>query len=106
MDTKTFPGADCYSDHIPVVADIALRLKKVNKRKREERRQLKLLLTDEQLKESYRVEVTNRYEVLNSEEPLEREEEADRDWRNLKTAFTEPVNEMVPNRKEEEGRNG
>ena len=103
MDTRTFPGADCYSDHVPVVADIALKLKNVNKTERKERLQLKLLLTDEELKESYRVEVANRYEVLNSEEPLGGEEELDRDWRNLKISFTEPANEMVP-KQERRGR--
>ena len=45
----------------------------------EERRQLKLLVTNQQLKESYSIEVENRYEMLRSEESLEDEEELDRD---------------------------
>ena len=44
----------------------------------EERRQLKLLVTNQQIKESYSIEVENRYEVLRSEESLEDEEELDK----------------------------
>ena len=66
------------------------------KRKTEERRQLKLLVTNEQLKERYNIEVSNRYEVLSREESLEEEEELDRDWRILQTALTEPTKEIVP----------
>ena len=102
-DVRTYPGADCYSDHVPVVADIVLKLKKVVRKKREERRELKQLITNVQLKEVYRVEVENRYEVLNSEEPLEGEEEMDRDWRHIKTALTETAKEKVP-KQERRGR--
>ena len=95
-DVRTYPGADCYSDHVPVVADIVLKLKKVIRRKREDRREIKQLITNEQLKEAYRIEVENRYEALNSEEPLEGEEEMDREWRYLGAALTETAREMVP----------
>ena len=54
-DTRTFPGADCHSDHVPVVTDITLKLKKVKKIERKERLQMNLLLTDEEPKQSYRV---------------------------------------------------
>ena len=67
LDAKTFPGADCYSDHVPVVAVIKLKLKKLIRRKVAERLNLKLLQTDNLLKERYRIEVENRYEILNNE---------------------------------------
>ena len=95
-DVRTYPGADCYSDHVPVVANISLKLKKVIKSRKEERRDLKQLITNEHLKEAYRVEVENRYGVLNSDEPLEEEVEMDREWRNIQISLTKTAKEMVP----------
>ena len=96
IDTRTFPGADCYSDHVPVVSELKIRLKRINKRKTEERRELKLLRTNNQLREAYELEVANRYEVLNNEEPIEGEEELDREWRVLQLALTETTTKLVP----------
>ena len=73
-----------------------MKLKKLIKRKTEEKRQLNLLTTDQQLKDRYRIEVFNRYEVLNSEEPLHEEEETDRNWRHLQVALKETADEIVP----------
>ena len=66
-----------------MVTDIKLKLKKIDKRRIEEKLNLKLLINDEQLKETYRIEVENRYGILNNEEPWEGEEEMDADWRKL-----------------------
>ena len=98
LDVRTFPGADCYSDHVPVVASMKIKLKKIKRRKTNEKLNLKLLTTDEQLKEAYRIEVENRYGVLSNEEPIEGEEELDGEWGRLQGALTEPAREMVPKR--------
>ena len=79
-----------------MVADIKLKLKKIDKRRIEEKLNLKLLINDEQLKETYRIEVENRYGILNNEEPLEEEEEMDADWQKLQKALNDPAKEMVP----------
>ena len=96
LNTRTYPGADCYSDHVPVVTEIKIKLKKLIKRKMEDRRQLKLLVTNQGLRELYRVEVSNRYEVLRNEEPLEGEEELDRDWRTLQSSLKDSTEKLVP----------
>ena len=41
LDAKTCPGADCYSDHVPVIANIKLKLKKINKKRIDEKLDLK-----------------------------------------------------------------
>ena len=101
---QTFPGADCYSDHVPVVAVIKLKLKKIIRRKVAERLNLKLLQTDNLLKERYRIEVENRYEILNNEEPTDREEELDKDWKRLQKAYNETAKQVVPKRERRQRR--
>ena len=62
----TYPGADCNSDHNPVVAKIGLRLKlkKITKSKREPRLDIELLRKNVELREMYSLEVRNKYAVL------------------------------------------
>ena len=98
---RTFPGGDCGvgCDHIPVVANFRLKLKKVKRRKRI-RKDWKSLKRDSELKEKYALEVRNRYERLAA--LIEEDEGVDGDWRLLQESLTEAAEELVP--KEQQGR--
>ena len=64
---RKFPEADCNSNHIPVVIDIALQLKKPKKRKLEPKVIIKLLKRDSNIKDLYSVCVRNKFETLREE---------------------------------------
>ena len=61
---KAYPGADCGSDHNPVVATVSLRLKRVKQKTPEAKLQWNLLRESQELKDRYSVAVRNRFEVL------------------------------------------
>ncbi len=85
--TKTYPGADCGSDHQLLVADIRSRLKSV-KRDTPPRR-----YDVSQISEQYRVEVRNSFQML-----LEQEEEwtPNELWEQTKTAITKAAQNNLP----------
>ena len=65
IQVKTYPGADCSSDHVPVIATIKLKLKKIVKKKNIiPKRQLITLRKDEDIKTKYNVVVKNKYEAM------------------------------------------
>ncbi|XP_068242189.1 craniofacial development protein 2-like [Palaemon carinicauda] len=86
LDTRTYPEIDCYSDHVPVVITLRVKLNKLRKRNTEK----KATKTPSNRPSTKRIEASSRYELLNREEPLE-EEELDRDWR----ARKEPAKDLV-----------
>ena len=45
--TKTYPGADCGSDHVPVVVDMRMRLKKVKRKQISPKNDMKVLKRDD-----------------------------------------------------------
>ena len=47
---KTYPGADCYSDHVPIVSVVHLKLRKLKRARAEPKLNLGLLKTDKDLK--------------------------------------------------------
>ncbi|GFO49382.1 craniofacial development protein 2-like [Plakobranchus ocellatus] len=51
--SKSLPGADCDSDHIPVMCKIQIILKKLRKAKTNPKFQMELLKSDEKLKDKY-----------------------------------------------------
>ena len=60
------PGADCGSDHIPVLGTMRVKLKKLKRSKRVPKLQLSLLKEDEDLKNKYRISVKNKFEVFDT----------------------------------------
>src|SRR5215469_3621697 len=64
---KTYPGANCYSDHVPVIATIKLRLKRIVKKNIIPKRQLIALRKNEEIKTRYNVAVKNKYEAMKDE---------------------------------------
>lgn len=60
------PGADCGSDHIPVIGCLKIKLKKLKKAKRLLKLNLNLLRTDEDLRNRLAVSIQNKFEILYS----------------------------------------
>ncbi|GFN77269.1 craniofacial development protein 2-like protein [Plakobranchus ocellatus] len=79
---KTYPGADCYSDHVPVVAKLNLKLKKTSSNPTNIKLDLALLKTNQLIREKYQVSVQNKFESLGEAEEIEKQ------WENFKEAIT------------------
>ena len=61
-NARTYTGADCNSDHVPVVVDIKLKLKKTKKKKLKPKINFKML-NDDRIQILYSVDVRNKYDV-------------------------------------------
>ena len=85
--TRTYPGADCGSDHQLLVAEIRIKLKSM-KRKAPPRR-----YDVRQINDQYRLEVTNSFQVL-----LEKEEEwtPNELWEQTKEAISKAAQKNLP----------
>ena len=91
-NARTYPGADCGSDHTPVVVEMRLKLKKLKKLKRR-RRNLEAHLSklkDHDIKERYSVAVRNRFDAL------EEGETGEHQWSRICEALTQAANTVVP----------
>lgn len=91
IQTRTYPGADCNSDHVPVVSNIKVTIKKPEKIKTNPVKQIELLRKDNELQDRYRIEVNNRYDLLNEEE----DSDAQQQWNNLQQSIEKGM-EIVP----------
>src|SRR5215469_864165 len=90
---KTYPGADCSSDHVPVIATIKLKLKRIVKKNIIPKRQLITLRKDEDIKTKYNVVVKNKYEVMKDEIG---ENIAGQQWELLPEAITVGNEKFIP----------
>ena len=91
---KTFPETDCYSDHVPVVATVRIKLKNVKRIAGKPVRQLQKLRIEE-IKNQYNEIVRNRYDQLSV---VMEENYAYDKWNNLEKAIKEG-NDILPKRK-------
>ena len=64
MQTKTFPGADCSSDHNPVVVTIRIKLKRITKKELKPRKDYEALRSNKVLQEEYKRIVQDKYRKL------------------------------------------
>ncbi len=99
---KTYPGADIYSDHNPVVATIALKLKKTQNTRNGTKKYDLSTLQRPDIQHSYAVEVKNRYETLLKEDTEQHESDVDKieaQWKNIKESI-QHANEEILHRKE------
>ena len=94
---KTRPGADCGGgcDHVPVVAQMRVKVKKVKKNRRV-RRDWNILKRNEEIKQQYTIEVSNRYERLTEEVEGEG---AEREWQVLRGALVGAAETIIPKEK-------
>ena len=61
---KALPGADCGSDHNPVMCDMKIRLKKLKRSKIEPKYQIEYLKTNDQMKNKFVIDIKNRFAAL------------------------------------------
>ena len=86
--TKTRPGADCGSDHQPLIAKFRLKLKKVGKTNRPAR------YNANQIPYDYTVEVTNRIKGLDVVNRVPEEL-----WPEIHNIVLEAANKSIPRKK-------
>lgn len=90
---KTYPGADCYTDHRLVMAGLKLKLKIIKRGQRKIRLDLAQLKMDSELRERYRVTVETRFDALEWSQDIEQ------NWENLKLCITETAEKVIPKQK-------
>ena len=98
--TRTYPGADCNSDHVPVIATVRIKLKKLIKPKTEPKLDLAILLRNKDLQKRYELEVKNRFDSLGEENW----DNVDQTWEAIRTITTETAQKLIP-KKEKQPRN-
>ncbi|XP_042862524.1 craniofacial development protein 2-like [Penaeus japonicus] len=86
--SKAFPGADCGSDHIPVICKLFVKLKNLKKTNVTPKLKYEALQSDLRLKETNAVDVKNRFEVLS--------QEGETKWESFKKALVEGANATIP----------
>ena len=91
---KTFPSADCNSDHNLLFANVVCKLKKLKKVDRTAVPEYQLLHTNLDVKKEYQIEVQNRFtELENVPNGMTTAEE---DWCNLETILIESAEKILP----------
>lgn len=88
--SKSLPGADCDSDHVPVMCKLEVKLKRVKKAKANPKFQMHLLKSDEKLKDQISVAVKNKYKSLNYITVAEDL------WTKMKESINEVIEENIP----------
>ncbi|KAJ4446465.1 hypothetical protein ANN_13161 [Periplaneta americana] len=89
VDIRTFRGADCNSDHYLVIGELRERLS-VAKRVEQQVNITKfniLKLKDEEAKQNYQVEISNRFATLESSDEVEKELDVNSVWENIRDSI-------------------
>ena len=81
---KTYPGAECNSDHNLLVTTVEIKMKKVITTEITARRKIEMLKKNRETKDEFALETTNRYEILSMED---KNEDVQHQWNNLHTAL-------------------
>ncbi|KAG1679705.1 Craniofacial development protein 2 [Nymphon striatum] len=94
--SKSLPGADCDTDHVPVRCTFQIKLKILKKPKNNPKYQINLLKSDKKLKDQFYVAVKNKFETLESIT------EAEELWNKMKDLLNDSIKENIPkiNKKE------
>lgn len=109
---KTYPGADCgaHCDHVPLIANVKLKFKKIRKPKRKIRKDWDALRTNMQMKEHFQIELQNKYQVLENaiqeDDDTQDEYGLEEDWQNLQRALVSTAEDIVPEREGKVDKNG
>ncbi|GFO16576.1 craniofacial development protein 2-like [Plakobranchus ocellatus] len=94
--SKSLSGADCDSDHIPVMCKFQIVLEKLRKAKANPKFQMDLLKSDEKLKDKIDVAVHNKYETLKNISEVEEL------WSEMKNSLNEVIEKNVPKKDKKE----
>ncbi|KAJ4450080.1 hypothetical protein ANN_01487 [Periplaneta americana] len=89
VDIRTFRGADCNSDHYLVIGELRERLS-VAKQVEQQVNITKfnnLKLKDEEAKQNYQVEISNRFATLESSDEVEKELDVNSVWENIRDSI-------------------
>ncbi|GFO12223.1 MORC family CW-type Zinc finger protein 3 [Plakobranchus ocellatus] len=90
LSAKSYPGADCYSDHAPVIAKYKVKLKKTHRKIINIKLNLATLKSNQAIREKYCIAVQNNFETLGEAE------EVDQQWEDFKAAVTEAAEKEIP----------
>ena len=63
---KGYPGADCGSDHVPIVATMKVKLRTLKRKKEDAKLQLELLTADNEYSREYSQKVSERMIGINA----------------------------------------
>ena len=84
------PGADCYSDHVPVASTFRLKLKKKRTAPSNIKLNFSILKTDPSVQSKYHIAVKNKFEALSDVEEIEEQ------WDRLISSITEAAAAELP----------
>ena len=90
ISCKTYPGADCYSDHVPIISKNRLKLKKLRNTRKESLMGYAMLNTDPELRRLYSTEVRNKFEALQGLDGIEKQ------WKNLRECINKAAQKIIP----------
>ena len=94
LNVKTRPGADCNSNHVPVVGKLRVRLKKLHRvNVRTDRLDLDLLKRDAAIREQYQKIIQFKYCAIEKIETVEEQ------WSMLKESIQQTSREIIPTKK-------
>ena len=91
ISSKAFPEGDCDSDHVPIISEIRVKLKRLQKPTKNLKLQVHLLKTDLEMKEKFRIKVQNRFEALSKTIEIT---ETELLWEQLKSSITTSAEEV------------
>jgi hypothetical protein len=86
---KSYPGADCGSDHNPVICSIRIKLKTIKKKMYPHRLNYATLSNNDAINARYNVEVRNRFELLAVDTSKS-------NYEIFKEAITQTAKEIIP----------
>ncbi|KAJ4451741.1 hypothetical protein ANN_03212 [Periplaneta americana] len=89
VDIRTFRGADCNSDHYLVIGELRERLSvaKIVEQQVNITKFNILKLKDEEAKQNYQVEISNRFATLESSDEVEKELDVNSVWENIRDSI-------------------
>ena len=97
---RTYPGADVGSDHNPVVVKMNIKVKRPPKRVMKDNLDMNML-KNEEIRDSYAVEVQNQFQLLENEEvnQVDETEIIEEKWSNLKNCLVNSAKKILPKKK-------
>ena len=87
---KGYPGADCGSDHVLVIADIKVKLKRLKKKERKAVYDWQVMDKDREMNNEYRIKIANKFQLIDEVQDL------DTKWKLFKEALHSVTEEVVP----------